>query len=88
MNLTRGPLGIVKSYRHDFCPFYFEWYYPIKTPQQKIRRDALPAIQPGAPCGGASDDDLTVPLPRGGEGLRMAISTSSTAPNDAARSSQ
>ena len=22
MNLTRGPLGIVKSYRHDFCPFY------------------------------------------------------------------
>src|SRR5439155_3381534 len=21
-NLTRAPLGIVKSYRHDFCPFY------------------------------------------------------------------
>ena len=23
MKLTRGPLEIVKSYRHDFCPFYW-----------------------------------------------------------------
>jgi hypothetical protein len=44
MNLTRASLGIVKSYRHDFCPSYNSG----KHPKHKSRAVSVPGARKSA----------------------------------------